>query len=126
MIHPRLDVRAFRKVLGITLFLELFYLTGHYAAGWPFPTPTVILHLFTVSGLGVALGMLFAKVWPISPQTGIERVLRTALLVIPALGLGIGIQVLLQGPQATQAIYLIFAFAAWFGSGHIMREHIEA
>jgi len=53
-------------------------------------------------------------------------VLRTALLVIPALGLGIGIQVLLQGPQATQAIYLIFAFAAWFGSGHIMREHIEA
>ncbi|KKM10990.1 hypothetical protein SY88_10800 [Clostridiales bacterium PH28_bin88] len=116
-----MDARVLRKALGIALFLELFYLVGHYMAGWPFPTPLVVVQIFTVVGLGVALGVVFSRVWPLSPRPGFERVIRTLLLIIPALGLGMGLQVLLQGRQAYQAIYLIFALSTWLGSGHFVR-----
>ncbi|UFJ41499.1 hypothetical protein LOK74_02880 [Brevibacillus humidisoli] len=119
---PVLDLRAVRKAVGFSLFLQLFYLVGHYVGGWPFPTPRVIFQIFTVAGLGVALGVVFARIWPLSPRPGFERIIRTFLLVIPALGIGIGLQVLLQGQQATQAIYLMFALTAWLGSGHFVRQ----
>lgn len=121
LFQPYLDARVLRKALGIALFLELFYLVGHYMAGWPFPTPLVVVQIFTVVGLGVALGVVFSRVWPLSPRPGFERVIRTLLLIIPALGLGMGLQVLLQGRQAYQAIYLIFALSTWLGSGHFVR-----
>lgn len=119
---PFLDLRAIRRGLGIVIFLQLFYLIGYYLADWPFPTPTVILQLFITVGLGVALGATFSKVWPLAPNPGFERIVRTLLIVIPSLGLGIGLQVLLQGPTATQAIYLIFALSAWLGSGQFVRQ----
>lgn len=122
ILQPYLDLRAVRKVLGITLILQIFYLTGHYLAGWPVPTPLIILQICTSVGMGIALGVVFSRVWPISPQPGIERIVRTVLIVIPSLGLGVGLQILLQGNQATQAIYLIFAFSAWLGSGHFIRQ----
>lgn len=121
-IVPLLDRRAVRKAIGLSLFLQLFYLLGHYIGDWPFPTPLVIIQICTVAGLGVALGVLFARIWPLSPRPGWERVIRTFLLVIPALGIGIGLQVLLQGHQATQAVYLMFALTAWLGSGHFVRQ----
>lgn len=119
---PMLDLRVMRKALGIILFLQLFYLVGHYIGDWPFPTPQVIFQIFIAVGLAVGLGVVFSKVWPLPPRPGFERVLRTFLLVIPALGLGIGLQLLLQGNQATHAIYLIFALSAWLGSGHFVRK----
>lgn len=119
---PVLDVRVMRKAIGIILFLQVFYLIGHFLAGWPFPTPLVIFQIVIIVGLGVALGVGFAKVWPMSPKPGFERIVRTLLLVIPSLGLGIGFQLLLQGNQANQAIYIMFALSAWLGSGHFIRQ----
>ncbi|GAE92389.1 hypothetical protein JCM21714_1383 [Gracilibacillus boraciitolerans JCM 21714] len=123
LLHPWMNIKTFQKVIGITLFLEIFYIIGHYVMAWPFPTPIVMGQLFVVSGLGVALGVFFSKIWPLPPlEKGFERIIRTFLLVIPALGFGMGLQILLQGAFATQAIYLIFACAAWLGSGRFVRE----
>lgn len=93
---PYLDGRVLRKALGIAFFLELFYLVGHYLASWPFPTPLVIFQIAITVGLGVALGVVYSKIWPLTSKVGFERIIRTLLIVIPSLGLGIGLQVLLQ------------------------------
>ncbi|RKQ37275.1 hypothetical protein [Oceanobacillus halophilus] len=122
LIHPWMNVKILQKVIGITLFLEVFYLVGHYVMGWPFPTPIILIQLFVITGVGVALGVFFSRIWPLPPHKGFERIFRTFLIVIPALGFGMGLQVLLQGPHATQAIYLLFALTAWLGSGHFIRE----
>ncbi|MBO8170763.1 MAG: hypothetical protein H0Z33_02610 [Bacillaceae bacterium] len=117
-----LNLLVIKRALGIILFLELFYLIGHYMFDWPFPTPEVVLQIIIVTGLGVALGVTFARIWPMSPKVGFERVIRTLLLVIPAFGLGMGMQVLMQGPRATQGIMFIFALSTWLGSGHLVRK----
>lgn len=122
---PHLDLRVVRKALGITLFLELFYLIGHYMSGWPFPGPLVIFQIVIVVFMGAALGVYFSRIWPLSPKPGFERIIRTFLIVIPALGLGVGLQVLLQGNIADQGIFLIFALSAWLGSGHFIRQNTE-
>lgn len=122
LLHPYLNLIVLKKVLGIAVFLELFYLIGSYLSGWPFPTPAVIIQLMIVVALGVALGVIFSKVWPLPERIGFERIARTALIVIPALGLGVGLQLILQGQSATQAIYLIFALSTWLGSGHFVRR----
>lgn len=121
--HPYLKHPAvFKKVVGITLFIEIFYLIGHYMSGWPFPTPKVIMQILVVVGTGIAIGVIFSRIWPLPEKKGFERIARTFLIVVPALGLGIGFQVLLQGQYATQALYLIFALATWLGSGHFIRK----
>jgi len=118
LLQPKLRQSALRKVLGITLFLEIFYLMGYYFSDWPFPKPFVILQLVTIVALGISLGAIFSLVWPIPLQKGFERVMRTLLISIPALGFGIGLQLLMQGNEPTQALYIIFAFAAWLGSSY--------
>ncbi len=125
LLHPWLNLIAFRKVIGITLFLEIFYLLGHYIMGWPFPAPIILLQLFVVTGLGVALGIFYSRLWPLPQNKGFERIFRTFLIVVPSLGLGMGLQVFLQGAFATQAIYLIFALSAWLGSGHFVKNANE-
>lgn len=122
MFQPYLDLKVIRKALGIALFLELFYLIGYYVADWPFPTPTVIFQIIIVTALGVALGVVFSRIWPMPKHRGFERIMRTLLIVIPSLGIGVGLQLILQGNYATQAIYLMFALSAWLGSGHFIRE----
>ncbi|WP_102028147.1 hypothetical protein [Salirhabdus sp. Marseille-P4669] len=127
ILHPYLNLFAIKKVVGITLFVEIFYLIGHYMSNWPFPTPQVILQFVIVVGSGVALGAIFSKLWPLPNKKGFERIFRTFLIVVPSLGLGIGMQLLLQGQFASQALYLIFALAAWLGSGHFIRtESVNA
>ncbi len=108
--------------MGITLFIEAFYLIGHYMSGWPFPTPEVILEIAIVVASGVALGVIFSRIWPLPENKGFERIFRTVLVVVPSLGIGIGFQVLLQGQYATQALYLVFALSAWLGSGHFIKR----
>ncbi|MCP8617224.1 hypothetical protein [Salirhabdus salicampi] len=126
VVHPYLNLLVIRKVFGIALFLELFYLIGAYMAEWPFPTPAIIMQILTVVSLGVALGVIFSKIWPLPIKKGIERIIRTFLLVIPALGIGVGLQILLQGQSATQAIYLMFALSAWLGSGHFVKRQEQS
>ncbi len=122
IIHPYFNLLAVKKVVGITLFIEIFYLIGHYTSGWPFPTPKIILQFIIVISTGVALGVIFSRLWPLPQKKGFERIFRTFLIVVPALGLGIGMQLLLQGQYATQALYLIFALSAWLGSGHFIKS----
>lgn len=121
LLVPFLDIRVVKKALGITLVLELFYLIGHYLFKWPFPDWLALLQIGVIVFLGTAIGVIFSKLWPIPPKRGFERILRTFLLVTPALGIGIVLQFLLQGNEANQAIYLIFALTSWLGSGHFIR-----
>lgn len=118
---PFIDLRVVRRALGLTLIVDLFYLIGHYLANWPFPDWLVLLQILVVIFLGTALGVVFAKLWPIPAKKGFERILRTLLIVIPALGIGVVLQLLLQGGAATQAIYIIFALASWLASGYFVR-----
>lgn len=122
LLFKYLDLRVVKKALGIALVLELFYVFGHLLFDWPFPTSLVMIQIIIVVFLGVALGVIFSRYWPIPRKKGFERILRTFLLVVPALGLGIGLQILLQGPLATQGLYLIFAFSSWLGSGHFIKK----
>lgn len=120
-----IDLRVVRKALGLTLILQLFYLIGHYILSWPFPDWKVLLQIAVIVFLGTALGVVFAKLWPIPAKKGFERVWRTLLIVIPALGIGAVLQFLLQGAVATQALYIVFALASWLGSGHFVRKEEE-
>ncbi len=121
-VPPNLALRALRTGLGVSLLFFVFYLLAHYVWGLPFPTP---LDLFQIAGVafgGVFLGLAFSRVWPLPAQPGFERIVRVILLMVPALGLGIGLHVLLQGARPERALYLIFALAAWLGSGLIVRH----
>ncbi|MDQ3459631.1 MAG: hypothetical protein M3498_10090 [Deinococcota bacterium] len=120
-VPPILGLHVLRKALGLSAALFVFYLAGHYLWAFPFPTVSDLLTILMVATLGVGLGLTFARVWPLAPKPGLERVARTLLLTIPALGLGFGLQLTLQGAEPKQALYLIFALAAWLGSGLIVR-----
>jgi len=113
--------RLIRLALGVFIGVELFYVIGHWLLGFLLPTPRQILDIFGAVALGTGLGVLFAWFWPLPAQRGYERVVRTLLLVIPAIGIGLALQLVLQGPKAAQALFLVFALAAWLGSGFIVR-----
>lgn len=117
-----IDIRVVRKALGLTFILQLFYLIGHYLFSWPFPDWIALLQIAVVVFLGTALGVVFARLWPIPAKKGFERIWRTLLIVIPALGIGVVLQILMQGAVATQAIYILFALASWLGSGHFVQK----
>ena len=120
-VPPPLFLRWVHQALGLSLALSLFYLLAHYAWKLPFPTVRVLFTITSVVFLGTLLGLLFARVWPLPPQPGWERVVRTILLVIPALGIGLFLQAGLA-PRGERAYYLIFALSAWLGSGLIVGE----
>ncbi len=120
-VPPDLGLRLARRVMGLMAFFFSFYLGGHYLLGFSFPTPGVLLQIGTSILLGSLLGLVFSRFWPLPPKAGLERVIRTVLLVIPAVGFGLGLQIALQGPNPTQALYLVFALSAWLSSGLIVR-----
>lgn len=120
-VPQNLGLLLARRVLGLMAFFSLFSLGGHYLWGLDFPTPGVLLQISTAILLGSLLGLLFSRVWPLPAKVGLERVIRTLLLSIPALGFGLALQVLLQGPNPTQALYLIFTVSAWLSSSLIAR-----
>ncbi len=121
VVAPNLPLQAARTTLGVSLFFFLFYLAGHFIFGFTFPTPGDLFQIFLTSFGGVLLGLAFSRVWPLPPKPGFERIVRVFLLMAPALGIGLALHVLLQGPQPERALYLIFALAAWLGSGYIVR-----
>lgn len=100
-------------------------MAAHYAWELPFPTPLELVVILLVVVAGVALGIAFSRVWPLPEKKGFPRVIRTILLTIPALGIGIFIQVSLAGPRAVRAYYVMFALAAWFGSTFIREEKTD-
>lgn len=122
---PReLALLATRRVLGLTAFFYIFYVLAHYVWGLPFPTPYELVIIVLTVSLGVALGVAYSKVWPLPPEPGFERVLRTLLIAIPAIGIGLFLEITLLGP-GRRALYLIFALSAWLGSGFIEAEEAE-
>lgn len=114
-----------RRILGIAAALYLFYVAAHYVWQLPFPTPLELVFILFVVVVGVALGIAFSRVWPLPEAKGFPRVIRTILLTIPALGFGIAIQVFFAGPRANRAYYVMFALAAWLGSGFIREEETD-
>ncbi|RIH85753.1 hypothetical protein Mterra_01610 [Calidithermus terrae] len=114
-----------RRVVGVYLGVGLFYLLGSPVLGFAVPTPLQMLHLLLAVLLGSGLGVAFAWFWPLPPARGWERVVRTLLLSIPALGLGMALQLVLQGPAAEQALFLVFALAAWLASSFVVRLPAE-
>ncbi len=121
VVLPHLPLRIARTVLGVSLFFFVFYIVGSYLFGFPFPDPVDLLQILMVSLGGVLLGVSFSRVWPLPPRPGFERIVRVFFLLVPALGVGLALHVWLQGAQAERALYLVFALAAWLGSGHIVR-----
>ncbi len=72
-----------RFYLGSLLLLFGFYLSGHYLLGLPFPTPRTLFHIALGAGLGVGLGVLYHRLWPL-PPLGLGRVVRLFILLPPA------------------------------------------
>jgi hypothetical protein len=117
LLDQKLNMLVVRNVFGLAFLIEMFYVIGSGLGGWPFPRPVSIVQIVAVVALGMALGVMFARIWPLPEETGFERIIRTFLLCVPSIGTGIGLQLLLQGPEARQALYLVFALSAWIGSG---------
>jgi len=111
-----LALLAIRRAVGLWAGLSVFYLAGYYSFGWPFPDPGDLLAILLVVALGVPLGVGFSFASPLPRETGLPRIIRTGLIVIPAIGIGIALQLLVGGPQAERAYYGMFALAAWLGS----------
>lgn len=95
--------------LGSLVALFGFYLTGHYLLGFPFPTPAILGQVALGALMGVGLGVLYHRVWPLPPP-GLGRVVRLFVLLPPAFMLGIGLLVLLQ---AQVALHLLVPLLAW-------------
>ncbi|MGC8877177.1 hypothetical protein [Thermus sp.] len=98
-----------RFYLGSLLLLFGFYLSGHYLLGLPFPTPRTLFHIALGGGLGVGLGVLYHRLWPLPPP-GLGRVVRLFVLLPPAFMLGIGLMLFLQ---AQVALHFIVPLLAW-------------
>lgn len=120
-VPANLGLHLARRILGLMAFFFVFYLVGHYLWGLSFPTPGTLLQIATAILLGSMLGLVFSRIWPLPPKAGLERIIRTLLLVIPSLGFGLALQLILQGPSPSQALYLIFTASAWLSSSMIVR-----
>ena len=81
--------------------------------------------MLTWIALGVVLGIAFSFASPLPRETGMPRMIRTALIAIPALGIGIALQLLIEGPQGDRAYYAMFALAAWLGSTFITEDETD-
>lgn len=116
---------AVRRVIGLWAGLSVFYLAGYYFLGYPFPTPRDVVAILVVVALGVVLGVAFSFASPLPRETGMPRMVRTALIAVPALGIGIALQLLIEGPQGDRAYYAMFALAAWLGSTFVTEDETE-
>ena len=113
---PTLALLSVRRALGVSVVLYGFYLGLHYLSGYPFLAPADVLTILGLVFAGTLFGVAFSFASPLPEAGGLPRVIRTALLVIPALGIGVILQVLIEGARSDMAIYAVFALAAWLGS----------
>lgn len=98
-----------RFYLKALVFLFGFYLSGHFLLGFPFPTPVTLLHIALGTLVGMGLGRLYHRIWPL-PELGLGRVVRMFILMPPAFVLGIGLMILLQSQVA---LHLLIPLIAW-------------
>ncbi|WP_038056192.1 hypothetical protein [Thermus amyloliquefaciens] len=108
-----------RFYLGSLVVLFGFYLSGHYLLGLPFPTPSVLFQIALGTALGMGLGILYHRLWPLPPP-GIGRVVRLFILLPPAFMLGIGLLILLQ---AQVALPYLIPLVAWLTPNYGPPEH---
>lgn len=111
-----LVILSVRRTLGVALFLDLFYVAATHVWGLPALEAADVLAILVVVFLGVWLGIGFSFVAPLPAEKGTPRVVRTLLLTVPAIGIGVAIQLLVEGPQGDRAFHVMFALAAWLGS----------
>ncbi|WP_101297130.1 hypothetical protein [Halegenticoccus soli] len=119
---PELALLSIRRTLGVSLVLYAFYLGLHYLSGYPFLTPTDVVTVLALVFAGTWLGIGFSLVAPLPEERGLPRVVRTILLTVPALGIGVALQIFLKGARSDMALYAIFALAAWLGSTFVREE----
>lgn len=112
----RLVLLSFRRALGVSAFLMVVYVTLALLTDYPMLGPEDAATILGVVTFGTALGVAFSFVAPLPADMGLARVIRTTLLLVPALGIGVALQIFLKGAQSNMAIYAIFALAAWLGS----------
>lgn len=117
-IPADLTLRLLRLLVGVSAFLFLFYVVGHYLTGWPFPTPFDLLRIASAVVLGGLLGLIFSRFWPLPPTPGLERIFRIFFMLLPALLFGYALQVF---SGANQALSIILPLSAWISSGLIIR-----
>ncbi|WP_254543690.1 hypothetical protein [Halomarina pelagica] len=126
-VPPRrtLALLVVRRTLGVSAFVSLFYVAAYYLWDQPFPTPLDLAVIFLLVLAGTLLGVAFSRAWPLPAERGLPRVIRTVLLAVPALGIGIALQVLLAGAVADRAYYVVFGLSAWLGSTFIREGERE-
>ncbi|MDM7324352.1 MAG: hypothetical protein P3W93_005035 [Thermus sp.] len=98
-----------RFYLGSLSVLFGLYLSGHYLLGLPFPTPGMLFQIALGTALGMGLGILYHRIWPLPPP-GIGRVVRLFILLPPAFMLGIGLLILLQSQVALPYLVPLMAW----------------
>lgn len=103
-----------RFYLGSLVTLFGFYLAGHHLLGFPFPTPAVLGQVALGALVGLGLGLLYHRLWPLPPP-GLGRAVRLFVLLPPAFMLGIGLLALLQ---AQVALHLLVPLLAWLTPNH--------
>lgn len=121
----RLVLLAVRRALGLSFLLYIFYLFASLYWEMPAPTVPVLAAILLVVSLGVFLGVAFSHVWPLPYRHGWPRVIRTVLLTVPAIGFGLFVHLVVGGPRAGRAYWIMFALAAWLGSTFIREEESD-
>ncbi|MDV6373520.1 hypothetical protein [Deinococcus arenicola] len=107
---PLLSLLRFWLGLNVIL-LGLTLLSRAFTPGADPLTPAGVVLCLLMTALGFALGLTYARYWPL-PDSSFPRLIRMALLAIPAVGLSLALSLLLR-PDITA---LVLALAAFLGA----------
>lgn len=104
--------------LGLNVVLLVFTLLSRaFTPGAEPLSPGGVLGCLGMTAVGFALGVTYARYWPL-PQGAFQRLIRMALLAIPAVGLALALGLLLR-PDISALVLALSAFlgAQWrFGA----------
>ncbi|CAM3731533.1 hypothetical protein [Deinococcus frigens] len=98
--------------LGLNVVLLAFTLLSRaFTPGADPLSPGGVLTCLGLTALGFALGVVYSRYWPL-PEASFQRLVRMALLAIPAMGLALALGLLLR-PDISA---LVLALAAFLGA----------
>lgn len=104
--------------LGLNVVLLVFTLLSRtFTPGADPLSPGGVLLCLGLTALGFALGLMYTRYWPL-PEASFQRLVRMALLAIPAMGLSMALGLLLR-PDISALVLALSAFlgAQWrFGT----------
>lgn len=121
----RLVLLSIRRTLGVSALLFVVYVGLYAFTDYPFLGPGDVVTILGLVFAGTWLGIAFSFVAPLPAEMGLPRVIRTALIVVPALGIGVALQIFLKGAESNMAVYAIFALAAWLGSTFVRERAVD-